>query len=564
MKLSLDLRTSLSQTLTPQQIQYLKLLQLPLVQLEQQVSQEIEQNPMLEEIDPEAATEYEDQVNHDLIDDKYPGMPENSESELNPRDQIDDQKDPFEFYRMLWQDDSQFKHKNLNLTEEDNEDYFQIKDVVTLAEELLQQLRMQHLSKEEILLGEQIIGNVDNDGYFRRDLVEIVDEANQRIDDLNFEIAEHYEKLEEDVIIDRAENPARQYAVSDEALKISQLLNGSEKPENGNIKKAKIKKEIQNILYKYVNIVQAEKVLKQIQLLDPPGFASRTIQECLISQCKTIPRKNASQKLALEILSNAYEPFTMKHYNIIMKQLNITETNLKNAIEIIRRLNPKPGGLDSSHVMNTVIPDFTVSRDEETNELLISVNDSRLPILRLNKAYEKLKKEARIKMFNKETRDWIRNKFEDAKFLIQAIHQRKNTMLKVMTAISHLQKDYFYFGASALKPLIYKNVAEVTGLDISTICRIVNGKYVQTEFGTHELKFFFSESLPSEDGQDISTRVVKNIIKDIIAEEPKNKPYSDDKIGNILKEKGFQIARRTVAKYREQLKLPVARLRKEL
>jgi len=566
MKLSLDLKATLSQTLTPQQIQYLKLLQLPLIQLEQQVFQEIEQNPMLEEYDPEATTEYDIQTEQEPIPlDELHDTSEIAEPEINPREQIDDQGDPFEFYRMLWQDDSQFKHKNLNLTEDDdNDDFFQIKDVITLAEELLQQLRMLHLSKEEILLGEQIIGNVDNDGYFRSDLSEIVEEANKRIDDLNFEIVEHYEKLQEDSNADKTENPARQFAVSDEALKISQLLSGDGGPENGNNKKSMIQKEIEEILYKHVNLEQAEKVLKQIQLLDPPGFASRTVQECLISQCKTIPKLNAAQKLALEILENAYEPFTMKHYHLIIKQLNVTEEYLKEAIDVIRRLNPKPGGLDTSHLVNTVIPDFTVTRDEETNELLISVNDNRLPILRLNKAYEKLKKEARLKVFNKETREWIRNKYEDAKFLIQAIHQRKNTMLKVMTAIAHLQKDYFYLGASALKPLIYKDVAEVTGLDISTICRIVNGKYVQTDFGTHELKFFFSESLPSEDGQEVSTRVVKNIIKDIIAEEPKNKPYSDEKIGNLLKEKGFQIARRTVAKYREQMKIPVARLRKEL
>jgi len=431
---------------------------------------------------------------------------------------------------------------------------------------------MTNLTSEEIFLGEQLIGNVDNDGYFRRELIEIVREANDSIAELNFEIKNKFDKERKKLKDDNLQkNPARQYAVSEEALNITKevaLENGEIIPdytiENDNANDTEADSNTKLELIKTVTIEQAENVLNIIQSLDPPGFASRTIQECLIAQCRAIPKKNAAQKLALEILENTYEAFAMKHYHVIIKQIGVTEEYLKEAIEVIKRLNPKPGGIETSSEMNTVIPDFTIQRDEDTNELLINVNDSRIPILRLNKAYEKLKKEARTKVFNKETREWIRNKYEDAKFLIQAIRQRKSTMLKVMTAIAQLQKDYYYNGPSALRPLIYKDIAEETGLDISTVCRIVNGKYVQTEFGTHELKFFFSESLPSEDGQDISTTVIKQVIRDIIDKESKNKPYSDDKIGRELHEKGYQIARRTVAKYREQLKIPVARLRKEL
>jgi RNA polymerase sigma-54 factor len=573
MKLSLDLRTSLSQTLTPQQIQYLKLLQLPMIQLEQHVMQEIEQNPMLEEIEQDIPTDFEEIPAADLSIRENLESDFDSDGEPTPKSMIDDAVDPFEFYKMLWQDDSSYDNTQKNLSDEgeDNE-FFQIKDVMTIAEELLQQLKMTKLSEEETILGEQIIGNVDNDGYFRASLEEIIQLTNEQIAEINFAVRKKIEdeKIKEDEA-NLPPNPARQYAVSQEAIKISKDIaketgailydhifddEEEEEPET---------EEFQNIrLLNPVTLEQAEYVLKLIQTLDPPGFASRNIQECLVAQCKNIPKKNAAQKLAMEILENAYEPFAMKHYQQIIKQIGVTEEYLKEAIEVIKRLNPNPGGIDTTHLINTVIPDFLIQRDEDTDELLINVNDSRLPILRLNQAYEKLKKEAKIKVFNKETRDWIRNKYEDAKFLIQAIRQRKNTMLKVMTAIAQLQKNFFYEGHSALKPLIYKDVSEETGLDISTVCRIVNGKYVQTEFGTFELKFFFSESLPSDDGEEISTTVIKQVIKDLISQEPKDKPFSDDKIGKELQKKGYQIARRTVAKYREQLKIPVARLRREL
>jgi RNA polymerase sigma-54 factor len=314
----------------------------------------------------------------------------------------------------------------------------------------------------------------------------------------------------------------------------------------------------------FVNIQDAEHVLLLIQNLDPPGIASRTVQECLIAQCKSIPKPNAAQKLALVILDECYDAFAMKHYHIISKQLEVTDDYLREAIEVIRRLNPKPGGGRDLNVIHTVIPDFIINKDEESNELIITINDSSLPHLRLNTAYEKLKKEARQKQFNKDTREWIRNKYEDAKFLIQAIKQRKSTMLKVMTAIAGLQSSFFYDGPAMLKPLIYKDVSDNTGLDISTVCRIVNGKYVQTDFGIYELKYFFSESLKNEDGEDVSTTVIKEIIKNILEKEDKRKPLSDDKISSDLKAMGHNVARRTVAKYREQLKIPVARLRKEL
>lgn len=566
MKLSLDLRTALSQTLTPQQIQYLKLLQLPVLQLEQHVRQEIELNPLLDEsydndnqVNSNEMEGYEPEGSEDFSDKQYDDY-NDYDFEHNPQSQIADEADPFEFYKLVWQDDSDFPSKGKAAASDDDDfEPFQIKDNITMLDDLLQQLRMLHLSEEEFILAEQIIGNVDADGYLRRDLEEIVEETNKLIQELNtFKIQDAEKTKTEQVQKNLAKNPAREFAISETAKSIVQNVN------NGKSTDLSQKDNKQIELLNPVNLQNAEFVLNKIQNLDPPGIASRSIQECLIAQCKALPKKNAAQKLALEILEKAYELFTMKHFQAIMKLLDVTEDYLKEAIDVIRHLNPKPGNGDLASEMNSVIPDFVVFRDEESNELTITVNDSRLPSLKVNAAYEKIKKESKYRVFNKETREWIRNKYEDAKFLIQAIRQRKSTMLKVMTAIAALQKDFFYQGPSALRPLIYKDVSENTGLDISTVCRIVNGKYVQTEFGTFELKFFFSESLPNEEGEEVSTTVIKQIIKDIVEAEPKGKPYSDDKIAAELKNKGYMVARRTVAKYREQLKIPVARLRKEL
>ena len=564
MKLGLDIRTTLTQTLTPQQIQYLKLLQLPVMQLEQHVIGELEQNPMLEEMNFETSVYDDDAIpttetpefnkiesDHSSYDDDY------YEEHVPPSRMIDDEAEPFEFYKMVAQEDNEYGGKSRSAYDDDDGESFQIKDFVTFYDDLIQQLRLLPLTDEEFLIGEQIIGNVDNDGYLRRELQDIVDETNQDIAELNLDQERREERLKRENRATEYINPARQYAVSEEIKSLiesrrSGLQKQEEASTNGNGK------------LQEVYLDQAERVLKLIQTLDPPGIASRNVQECLLAQCRALPSKNAAQKLALEILEYAYEPFTMKHFHIIKKQLEVTDDYLREALEVIRRLNPKPGGGEMEAISQTVIPDFVIEKDEETDELLISVNDSRLPVLKLSDAYEKIKKEARFRMFNKDTRDWIRNKYEDAKFLIQAIKQRKNTMLKVMTAIAGLQRDYFYLGPPGLRPLIYKDVAEDTGLDISTVCRIVNNKYVQTDYGTLELKYFFSESLPNEEGEEIATTVIKQVIKDLVDSESKDKPYSDDKIAAELKKKGYIVARRTVAKYREQMRIPVARLRKEL
>lgn len=588
MKLSIDLKTTLSQTLTPQQIQYLKLLQLPVLQFEQQIRQEIESNPMLEEISeaddlldgeeidlfPSEEVNYAEPIITETISGEESGSSDgDGEFEGEEKELIIDERDPFEYYEAIWQDESEVSRKSGDDYDE-YEDYepYQINAPTSVIEDLFQQLRVLNLTEEELLLGSHILGNIDDDGYLRRELQEIVDETNSFIANHNFEIQKReFEKKNNKPIDYYKENPARMYALGEEAAQLlSNVIN--EHPEIArNIPKMELYKKFlqkknenngERIL-KQVNTEQAERILKLIQSLDPPGIGSRTIQECLLSQLEHIQNPNDTQKLAIDILRDGYDAFAKKHYHVLLKQFEITEEQLKAVLDIIKRLNPKPGGGDNIVEMNTVIPDFIVVKDDN-GELTIIVNDGNMPQIRLSSAYERLRREIKSQKVNKETREWIRSKYEDAKFLIQAIRQRKATMLKVMTAIAHHQREFFDYGISALKPLIYKDVAEATGLDISTVCRIVNGKYVQTQFGTFELKFFFSESLPNDEGEEVSTTVIKEEIKNIIEQEPKDKPYSDDKISDLLKERGYNVARRTVAKYREQLKIPVARLRKEL
>lgn len=601
MKLSIDIKTTLSQTLTPQQIQYLKLLQLPVVQLEQQIRQEIEANPMLEET---SEYDFSDSFDEDIdvvpqaeFAEPMPVLTENFdigsngyEAELtgdfsadtsefkedyfdDAKERIIDDRDPFEYYEAIWQDEADFTPKRGNVDEFDDYEPFQIKDNVSLIDDLYQQLTILIYTEEDLLLGSQIIGNIDEDGYLRRELSEIVDETNSFIANHNFEIQKkQYEQQNAKPIDYYKDNPARMFALTEDSAKLLSIVH-SEHPElSKNLPGIELynkytslqKSSDEDKILKQVNLEQAEKLLRLIKTLDPPGIGSRSVQECLLSQAESFNNPNESQILAREILRDGYESFAKKHYHILTKQFGVSESELKDAIEIIRRLNPKPGGGDFQAENNSVIPDFLISRQEDTGELIITVNDANMPQIKLSSAYDRLKKDIKSKQFNKETRDWVRNKYEDAKFMIQAIRQRKTTMLKVMTSIAQAQISFFDEGRSGLKPLIYKDVSEATGLDISTVCRIVNGKYVQTQFGTFELKFFFSESLPTDDGEDVSTTVIKEIIKDIIDAEPKDKPFSDDKLSDLLKEKGYNVARRTVAKYREQMRIPVARLRKEL
>ncbi|MFN4986595.1 MAG: RNA polymerase factor sigma-54 [Ignavibacteria bacterium] len=541
MKLGLNLQTSLQQSLTPQQIQYLKMLQLPALQLEQHVRVELENNPMLEEASEfEPTAEESERVTGDTdaqsVSTAYnappPELSDATHSDSGSQNDAAlefDPQDAFEFQKLLIGEDTTKGGSSDTYGFDDDEDdiSYQFREVQTLEEDLLEQLRYLPLSDEERLFGEYVIGNIDEDGYLRRDMLELVEEMNDRFSEHNLA-----------VLNVRTGSRVAMYQ--------QDVIDG-------------IMRELQPLTQQ-----RGENVLRKVQSLDPPGIASRTVQECLIAQLRSIEKPNAAQKLAKLVLTEAYEAFAMKHYHIIERNLDVSEEYLREAIEVIRRLTPRPGAGTMGPETNTVVPDFTVESTEDETDFLITVNDSRLPVLRVSGAYERLKKEAKYHKFNRETREFLRKKYEDAKFLMQALRQRKNTMLKVMTAIVGLQQDFFRRGPEHLKPLIYRDVSEVTGMDISTVCRIVNGKYVMTTFGTFELKYFFSESLTTDDGEEVSTRIIKQKIKELIDAESKKKPLSDDKIGKDLKKLGYNVARRTVAKYREQLRIPVARLRKEL
>ncbi len=475
------------QKLSPQQIQLMKLLQVPTASLEQRVKEELEINPALDE--------GKDEEDDFLNDGKEEEEPEAAADDFNIEDYISD-------------DDYEVGSYNLssnNYRDPDDNKTLPIAVETTFHDFLEEQLGMVNLSVREKKIARQLIGSIDDDGYLRRELDAIVD-------DLSF----------------------------------------SQNVES--------------------NVHEVEDVLMVIQTFEPGGVGARGLQECLMLQ---ITKKNlradhtVSQEVAEDILENHFEEFTKKHYEKLGRQLGLNEMQLKEAIDEIRKLNPKPGsGFSSStKVENYVIPDFIITNDEGNLKLTLNsknapdlkISDSYVDMLRdYNKGTKKNKKQKEAVLF-------IKQKIDAAKWFIDAIKQRQQTMLNTMRTIMQYQYEYFQTGdETKLRPMILKDIAEATSLDISTISRVANSKYVQTEFGTFQLKSFFSESLQTDSGEEVSTREVKKILKDLIADEDKRRPLSDQKLTKALVDKGYNIARRTVAKYREQLSIPVARLRKEL
>ena len=305
------------------------------------------------------------------------------------------------------------------------------------------------------------------------------------------------------------------------------------------------------------DVETVEKILKKIQFLDPTGVGSRNLQECLMVQLEDQGKEDT---LAYKILKDHFDDFKNKRYDKIMDALQIDKEQLQEAIDLILHLNPKPGEGSFDSRSNYVVPDFIVEKVDD--KLVVSLNDWNIPPLRISNLYKKML--LNRKKYDKETRKYIRKKVESARWFITSIYQRKITMLKVMEAIVEKQREFFEKGPEYIKPLTMREIAEMIGMDISTVSRVVNGKYVQTDYGVFELKYFFNEKIENEDGEEISTRKIKNRIKEIIENEDPHKPLSDEKIAQMLKKEGFPIARRTVAKYREQMEIPVARLRKGL
>lgn len=496
MALSQSLQQKLLQKLSPQQIQLMKLLQVPTANLDERIKEELEENPALEQGEEGHEEEFQD----DLKDE----FDNSADDDMDPDGSLEEY-DSVDISEYVMDDDGEiadYKTKDDNYPEMDDHKVIPIKVETSFHEMVLNQLGMLELDERNYKIAEQIVGSLDDDGYLRRELSSIAD-------DLAF----------------------RQSLVVEE-------------------------KEI-------------ELVIAQIQQFDPAGIAARDLRECLLLQLKRKTDEGKSVELAVQILTKYFDEFTKKHYEKIQKSLGLTDDQLKEVIGQIIKLNPKPGGNvgEMNKAETYIVPDFFVINNNGSLEL--SLNAKNAPDLRVSEGYRDMLKEyekgSKKDKRQKEAVLFIKQKIDAAKWFIDMIKQRQDTLIGTMGAIMKYQQDFFLTGdETTLRPMILKDIAEVTGLDISTVSRVANSKFVQTEFGTYRLKFFFSESLSTESGEEVSTREVKKILSDMIASEDKHKPFSDEVLTEMLQEKGYNIARRTVAKYREQLNVPVARLRKEL
>lgn len=496
MALSQNLQQKLLQKLSPQQIQLMKLLQVPTANLEERIKEEMEENPALE-----------------LTEDGHEDMGEDGIDEFDTTGEEDfdldgseDEYDNIDISEYVQDEDEvgDYRLRDENYPELDEGKTIPHRVESSFHEILLEQLGMLELSDEYNRIAEQIVGSIDEDGYLRRETESIVD-------DLAFR---------------------------------------------------------QNI---HVSAVQIEELIATIQQFDPPGIGSRNLRECLLLQLnrKQVTVDDPAITMATRILEKYFEEFTKKHYEKIQRVLNLSDEELRDAIGQILKLNPKPGGNvgESKNGETYMIPDFFIYNN--AGKLEVTLNSRNAPDLRVSEGYRDMLREydkgSKKDKRQKEAVIFIKQKIDAAKWFIDAIKQRQNTLLLTMEAILEHQHEFFMTGDETnLKPMILKDIAEQTFLDISTVSRVANSKFVQTEFGTYRLKFFFSESLSTESGEEVSTREVKKILSDMIQAESKRKPLSDEKLTEMLQEKGYNIARRTVAKYREQLNIPVARLRKAL
>lgn len=494
MSLSQSLQQKLLQKLSPQQIQLMKLLQVPTANLEERIKEELEENPALEQGDEGMDDEYKDEIKDEF---------ESNEDE--PLDGSEDEYENIDITEYVQDGDDEvgdYRLKDENYPEIDDGKVLPIKNEVSFYELLNNQLGMLNLDERRYKVAEQIIGSLDDDGYLRRELSSIVD-------DLAF----------------------RQNVITNE-------------------------KELATII-------------KLIQQFDPAGIGAKDLQECLLLQLQRKISEGIGVELAIKVLTKYFEEFTKKHYDKIQRGLNLTDEDLKEVITQIIKLNPKPGANigEVNKAENYIIPDFFILNNAGILEL--TLNGKNAPDLRISEGYRDMLKDydrgSKKDKQQKEAVMFIKQKIDSAKWFIEMIQQRQATLYNTMHAIMKHQEPFFLTGdETEMNPMILKDIAEVTRQDISTVSRVANSKFVQTEFGTYRLKFFFSESLSTDSGEEVSTREVKKILSNIIEEEDKHKPLADETLTDMLNEKGYNIARRTVAKYREQLNIPVARLRKEL
>ncbi len=495
----LSQKQSLQQKLSPQQIQYIKLLQLPTIGLEQRIKEEIEMNPVLEESEPEELTEDIEEIERE--------WEENKEEASNDPDPVDKNED-IDWDSFLH--NTEYDGQTYGGSYAGNEEWRDMPNPYheSLLEELESQVSLLELDDAEKLIADQILGSLDSDGYFRRDLEAVVD----------------------------------------------------------------------NISFNHGVLTDEEtvnKVRKKIQRLEPVGIASRDLRDCLLIQVEMMERDDEITGITHRLLSEEWHAFERKHFSKLKTRLGINDDQLKKAFELIRGLDPRPGAI-ASHEEETsqyIEPDFEVyfapgqKESEESGQFVIKLNQRNIPPLKISPHYkdiwDDLKSKKKDNSNKSEARSFIKGKIESAQWFIESIRQRQKTLLDTMKTIVALQEDFFKYG-DGLKPMILKDVADRVNLDISTISRVVNGKYVQTNFGVFELKYFFSEGLQTESGVEVSSHEVKNLLEEMIRDEDKSNPYSDQELTDKLRNKGYKVARRTVSKYREKLNIPVARLRKQI
>ncbi|WP_100611094.1 RNA polymerase factor sigma-54 [Confluentibacter lentus] len=481
------LQFKLSQKLSPQQIQLMKLIQLPTQEFEQRLKQELEENPALEGGVEEVENDYDSDLDNSTDD--YNDSETIGNDDINVDEYLSDDEIP------------DYRTQVNNYSSDDEEKTMPYAAGTSFTQHLISQLNTYRLTDEEYAIAEFLVGNVDESGYIRRSVTDIMD-------DLAF---------------------------------------------------------TQNV---YTTEDKIEHVLKIVHQLDPAGVGARSLQECLSIQLHR-KEKNPDVELAIDIIDNAFDQFTKKHYDKLIQKFDVTELQLKDAIREIEHLNPKPGGSYSGNnrIVEHVVPDFAIKIVD--GELELTLNGRNAPELHVSREYnDMLKGYKDSKDKSKSQKDaviFIKQKLDAAKWFIEAIKQRQQTLFITMSAIMHYQEEYFLTGDERnLRPMILKDIADEISMDVSTVSRVANSKYVDTPYGTKLIKDFFSESMKNDQGEDVSTKEIKKILETVLEEEDKRKPLTDDTLAAILKDKGYPIARRTVAKYREQLDIPVARLRKKI
>ena len=487
---------SLQQKLSPQQLQYIKLLQLPTIALEQRIKEEMEANPVLEEVDPGEVE-----------------IVSLSEREEEPKEEREEALESLEEHEVDWDEfETNTEYAGEEFSSTYNPDMDEWRDLpnpyqASFLEEMEEQVVFLNLSEEEQLIADQILGSLDEDGYFRRELEAVVDNI----------------AFNKGILVDEE---------------------------------------------------MVDDVRKRIQQLDPIGIASQDLRDCLLVQLKASEKDLPGKNLAIKIVDQAWKAFEKKHFSKLLQKFNVDREKLQEAFEAIRQMDPRPGAVASSmeETQNYIEPDFEVywrgagEGESKRGEFVINLNQRNAPSLRISPEYKQMWDEIKAKKkknTDAEAHSFMKNKINSAQWFIESIRQRQNTLMNIMKTIVALQEDFFKYG-EGLKPMILKDVAERIGMDISTVSRVVNGKYVQTHFGVYELKYFFNEGLETESGEEVSNREVKNFLEKLIDGEDKQKPLSDQQLTDLLNEKGYKVARRTVSKYREQLNQPVARMRKQV